>query len=188
MQLLVSDADVESYKQIKSDLDVLRQSVEKSELWVYKSNKPTAATVAAGGSQQLHNGNDEHQQQTSVSTTQIPMTTTDGTTPVVASSSVNANETTQSQPIVVEGTHVAQPTNTTEKASFDIFTAEGSGGGGGEEEFEDDEYKKIQKVTASSGVGIDKYFSMIIFACILSYLLSIQCGPAHTFEAILFKT
>lgn len=29
--------DVESYKQIKSDLDVLRQSVEKSELWVYKS-------------------------------------------------------------------------------------------------------------------------------------------------------
>ncbi|XP_026678470.1 inositol 1,4,5-trisphosphate receptor [Diaphorina citri] len=37
VQLLVSDADVESYKQIKSDLDVLRQSVEKSELWVYKS-------------------------------------------------------------------------------------------------------------------------------------------------------
>ncbi|XP_066997452.1 inositol 1,4,5-trisphosphate receptor isoform X2 [Anabrus simplex] len=37
VQLLVSDMDVESYKQIKSDLDVLRQSVEKSELWVYKS-------------------------------------------------------------------------------------------------------------------------------------------------------
>ncbi|XP_018320612.1 inositol 1,4,5-trisphosphate receptor isoform X2 [Agrilus planipennis] len=37
VQLLVSDADVESYKQIKADLDVLRQSVEKSELWVYKS-------------------------------------------------------------------------------------------------------------------------------------------------------
>nr|XP_012148674.1 PREDICTED: inositol 1,4,5-trisphosphate receptor isoform X3 [Megachile rotundata] len=37
VQLLVSDSDVESYKQIKSDLDVLRQSVEKSELWVYKS-------------------------------------------------------------------------------------------------------------------------------------------------------
>ncbi|KAK7867408.1 hypothetical protein R5R35_003837 [Gryllus longicercus] len=36
VQLLVSDMDVESYKQIKSDLDVLRQSVEKSELWVYK--------------------------------------------------------------------------------------------------------------------------------------------------------
>lgn len=37
VQLLVSDNDVESYKQIKSDLDILRQSVEKSELWVYKS-------------------------------------------------------------------------------------------------------------------------------------------------------
>lgn len=36
VQLLVSDTDVESYKQIKSDLDVLRQSVEKSELWVLK--------------------------------------------------------------------------------------------------------------------------------------------------------
>jgi inositol 1,4,5-triphosphate receptor type 1 len=37
VQLLVSDQDVESYKQIKNDLDVLRQCVEKSELWVYKS-------------------------------------------------------------------------------------------------------------------------------------------------------
>lgn len=37
VQLLVSDSDVESYKQIRVDLDVLRQSVEKSELWVYKS-------------------------------------------------------------------------------------------------------------------------------------------------------
>ncbi|XP_018312040.1 inositol 1,4,5-trisphosphate receptor isoform X2 [Mycetomoellerius zeteki] len=37
VQLLVSDSDVESYKQIKADLDILRQSVEKSELWVYKS-------------------------------------------------------------------------------------------------------------------------------------------------------
>lgn len=41
VQLLVSDQDVESYKQIKSDLDVLRQCVEKSELWVYKSRNPT---------------------------------------------------------------------------------------------------------------------------------------------------
>ncbi|KAK2589036.1 hypothetical protein KPH14_001879 [Odynerus spinipes] len=45
VQLLVSDSDVESYKQIKSDLDVLRQSVEKSELWVYKSK----ATEEHGG-------------------------------------------------------------------------------------------------------------------------------------------
>lgn len=40
VQLLVSDNDVESYKQIKADLDVFRQSVEKSELWVYKSKGP----------------------------------------------------------------------------------------------------------------------------------------------------
>ena len=45
MQLLVSDSDIESYKQIKADLDVLRQSVEKSELWVYKSK----ATEEHGG-------------------------------------------------------------------------------------------------------------------------------------------
>lgn len=32
----MSDSDVESYKRIKLDLDILRQSVEKSELWVYK--------------------------------------------------------------------------------------------------------------------------------------------------------
>ncbi|XP_047516588.1 inositol 1,4,5-trisphosphate receptor isoform X1 [Pieris napi] len=43
VQLLVSDADVESYKQIKADLDVLRQSVEKSELWVF--NKGRAGTL-----------------------------------------------------------------------------------------------------------------------------------------------
>ena len=36
MQLLISDSDVENYKQIKSDLDVLRLLVEKSELWVAK--------------------------------------------------------------------------------------------------------------------------------------------------------
>ena len=36
MQLLVSDSDVKSYKQIKDDLDGLRLLVEKSELWVFK--------------------------------------------------------------------------------------------------------------------------------------------------------
>ncbi|XP_047489023.1 inositol 1,4,5-trisphosphate receptor-like isoform X3 [Penaeus chinensis] len=36
VQLLVQDGDVESYKQIKEDLDDLRNLVEKSELWVYK--------------------------------------------------------------------------------------------------------------------------------------------------------
>ena len=37
MQLLVSESDVDNYKQIKADLDELRLMVEKSELWVYKS-------------------------------------------------------------------------------------------------------------------------------------------------------
>ena len=47
MQLLVSNSDVENYKQIKSDLDELRLLVEKSELWVYKSKKdlPTETRV-----------------------------------------------------------------------------------------------------------------------------------------------
>lgn len=46
VQLLVSDQDVESYKQIKTDLDVLRQCVEKSELWVYKSRNATDDEIA----------------------------------------------------------------------------------------------------------------------------------------------
>ncbi|XP_007250632.3 inositol 1,4,5-trisphosphate receptor type 2 [Astyanax mexicanus] len=37
VQLLVSEKDVENYKQIKADLDQLRLTVEKSELWVEKS-------------------------------------------------------------------------------------------------------------------------------------------------------
>lgn len=37
VQLLISTNDVENYKQIKADLDDLRNIVEKSELWVYKS-------------------------------------------------------------------------------------------------------------------------------------------------------
>ncbi|XP_037539386.1 inositol 1,4,5-trisphosphate receptor type 2 [Nematolebias whitei] len=37
VQLLVSENDVENYKQIKTDLDQLRLTVEKSELWVEKS-------------------------------------------------------------------------------------------------------------------------------------------------------
>lgn len=53
VQLLVSDSDVESYKQIKSDLDVLRQSVEKSELWVYKS-KTNEDHVPSIGKKQQH--------------------------------------------------------------------------------------------------------------------------------------
>ena len=39
MQLLVSESDVENYKQIKCDLDELRLMVEKSELWVFKAKQ-----------------------------------------------------------------------------------------------------------------------------------------------------
>ena len=46
VQLLVSDSDVESYKQIKADLDGLRLLVEKSELWVYKAKN--GAKMASG--------------------------------------------------------------------------------------------------------------------------------------------
>lgn len=54
VQLLVSDSDVESYKQIKSDLDMLRQSVEKSELWVYKSKSAEdAATGSSSAAQSI---------------------------------------------------------------------------------------------------------------------------------------
>uniref|UniRef100_A0A8C5JV77 Inositol 1,4,5-trisphosphate receptor n=1 Tax=Jaculus jaculus TaxID=51337 RepID=A0A8C5JV77_JACJA len=38
VQLLVSNQDVENYKQIKADLDQLRLTVEKSELWVEKNS------------------------------------------------------------------------------------------------------------------------------------------------------
>ena len=44
VQLLVSDNDVNSYKQIKDDLDGLRLLVEKSELWVYKSKSGEEAS------------------------------------------------------------------------------------------------------------------------------------------------
>lgn len=61
VQLLVSDSDVESYKQIKSDLDVLRQSVEKSELWVYKSKTSEDAAQSMTGKKQksLNNYDDD---------------------------------------------------------------------------------------------------------------------------------
>lgn len=55
VQLLVSDSDVESYKQIKADLDVLRQSVEKSELWVYKSKQ--AEDIITGSAKTMPAGN-----------------------------------------------------------------------------------------------------------------------------------
>ena len=58
VQLLVSDSDVESYKQIKTDLDALRLLVEKSELWVYKAKMATGNDQDAngGGGDPLANG------------------------------------------------------------------------------------------------------------------------------------
>ena len=48
VQLLVSDSDVKSYKQIKVDLDGLRLLVEKSELWVFKSKSVEEKTGKTG--------------------------------------------------------------------------------------------------------------------------------------------
>uniref|UniRef100_A0A8C9S8L0 Inositol 1,4,5-trisphosphate receptor n=1 Tax=Scleropages formosus TaxID=113540 RepID=A0A8C9S8L0_SCLFO len=49
VQLLVTNQDVENYKQIKSDLDLLRSIVEKSELWVYKRQGPDEAMDTGDG-------------------------------------------------------------------------------------------------------------------------------------------
>lgn len=38
VQLLISTQDVDNYKHIKRDLDLLRTMVEKSELWVIKKS------------------------------------------------------------------------------------------------------------------------------------------------------
>lgn len=139
----MSDADVESYKQIKSDLDVLRQSVEKSELWVYKSNKPTTATVAAGN-QPHHGVNDEHQhqQQTLSSATNQVHTTSENVTPV--RDTLLTAATTSSQPkesIVTDSTTTVPPIKENGNSSTT------NDGEDGEIEDEDDEYKKIQKAS-----------------------------------------
>lgn len=131
VQLLVSDADVESYKQIKSDLDVLRQSVEKSELWVYKSNKSAAATVV---------------EIPSTSNDQEPSPVVPDLTPVAATSSTSTTGTTLSHPVIEADSHsttLDQPASTT----GDTSATDSGGGGEFDDEDEDDEYKKIQKVT-----------------------------------------
>ncbi|VVC34830.1 Hypothetical protein CINCED_3A015582 [Cinara cedri] len=141
VQLLVSDADVESYKQIKSDLDVLRQSVEKSELWVYKSNKSTATT----------GGGDEHQQhqlQAQSSIVTVPMTTNNGTTITINTSSTHFGNTASSTPSPQKATtgHSVTSTLPTMSTSKEHVDTKVNDSGGGEEEDEDDEYKKIQKI------------------------------------------
>lgn len=118
----MSDADVESYKQIKSDLDVLRQSVEKSELWVYKSNKPATTTVTAGTQQQSVNNSEHEEQKTQITETQST---------VPASSQPDTFSTIQF--------------TTTDKEIGDCSTTD-SIHCSEEDLEEDDEYTKIQKV------------------------------------------
>ncbi|XP_019353889.1 inositol 1,4,5-trisphosphate receptor type 2 isoform X3 [Alligator mississippiensis] len=48
VQLLVSNQDVDNYKQIKADLDQLRLTVEKSELWVEKSSSYESGELGEG--------------------------------------------------------------------------------------------------------------------------------------------
>ncbi|KAM6961110.1 inositol 1,4,5-trisphosphate-gated calcium channel ITPR2 [Aplochiton taeniatus] len=52
VQLLVSEQDVENYKQIKTDLDQLRLTVEKSELWVEKGGVYGSDSLGDGQSKE----------------------------------------------------------------------------------------------------------------------------------------
>lgn len=131
----MSDADVESYKQIKSDLDVLRQSVEKSELWVYKSNKPAATTTVAAS--QTHTSDNEYLQQP-----QTPFTTNIQLSGVSADVVAQVATTKLPQPIPLSNTYstmAADKELPSDTSATDCST----------EEDEDDEYIKIQKVTTT---------------------------------------
>ncbi|XP_078139425.1 inositol 1,4,5-trisphosphate-gated calcium channel ITPR2 isoform X1 [Centroberyx gerrardi] len=55
VQLLVSEQDVENYKQIKADLDQLRLTVEKSELWVEKSGGYSSEDLAGRQAKEQNN-------------------------------------------------------------------------------------------------------------------------------------
>uniref|UniRef100_A0A8C3H007 Inositol 1,4,5-trisphosphate receptor n=1 Tax=Corvus moneduloides TaxID=1196302 RepID=A0A8C3H007_CORMO len=61
VQLLVSNQDVDNYKQIKADLDQLRLTVEKSELWVEKSSNYESGEVGdsqtKGGEEPMEESN-----------------------------------------------------------------------------------------------------------------------------------
>lgn len=131
----MSDADVESYKQIKSDLDVLRQSVEKSELWVYKSNKPLTTTATAGTTA------------TTTSTTTITNITNAkqlSTDQQQQDSSAPTSTGTQATPVKTDTSSTVAPT----QEDVNKPTADGrESTTEPEEEDDEDEYKKIQKVS-----------------------------------------
>ncbi|CAI9557041.1 unnamed protein product, partial [Staurois parvus] len=63
VQLLVSNQDVDNYKQIKADLDQLRLTVEKSELWVEKSNSYENEELGDG---QAKDGKEQINEDTSI--------------------------------------------------------------------------------------------------------------------------
>ncbi|KAG8450223.1 hypothetical protein GDO86_002751, partial [Hymenochirus boettgeri] len=63
VQLLVSNQDVDNYKQIKADLDQLRLTVEKSELWVEKSNSYESEELGDG---QAKDGKEQSNEDTSI--------------------------------------------------------------------------------------------------------------------------
>ncbi|XP_073423539.1 inositol 1,4,5-trisphosphate-gated calcium channel ITPR2 isoform X2 [Dendrobates tinctorius] len=63
VQLLVSNQDVDNYKQIKADLDQLRLTVEKSELWVEKSNSYESEELGDG---QAKDGKEQINEDTSI--------------------------------------------------------------------------------------------------------------------------
>lgn len=59
VQLLVSNQDVDNYKQIKADLDQLRLTVEKSELWVEKSGSYENGDMGEGQAKGGEEANEE---------------------------------------------------------------------------------------------------------------------------------
>ncbi|XP_061891578.1 inositol 1,4,5-trisphosphate receptor type 2 isoform X1 [Entelurus aequoreus] len=71
VQLLVSEQDVDNYKQIKADLDQLRLTVEKSELWVEKNgvyinedlgvNEGKEQNIEEAGLSTVHDGDNKTQ-------------------------------------------------------------------------------------------------------------------------------
>uniref|UniRef100_A0A803SZE9 Inositol 1,4,5-trisphosphate receptor n=1 Tax=Anolis carolinensis TaxID=28377 RepID=A0A803SZE9_ANOCA len=61
VQLLVSNQDVDNYKQIKADLDQLRLTVEKSELWVEKSSSYESGELGESQTKGIQDGSKKPQ-------------------------------------------------------------------------------------------------------------------------------
>uniref|UniRef100_A0A670IXZ2 Inositol 1,4,5-trisphosphate receptor n=1 Tax=Podarcis muralis TaxID=64176 RepID=A0A670IXZ2_PODMU len=61
VQLLVSNQDVDNYKQIKADLDQLRLTVEKSELWVEKNSSYESGELGESQAKGIQDGSKKPQ-------------------------------------------------------------------------------------------------------------------------------